>query len=96
MPNSANVMPGTAGNYITPSHASPVHLNPTMNGVPGQQFGPGSPQRPRIDPDHIPSPVAVHEADQALFQNEPYLTMSKMNPPLVTTKFVAVDQGMFS
>ncbi|BGO91181.1 hypothetical protein NBRC10512_005725 [Rhodotorula toruloides] len=50
-------------------------------------------QRVRIDPDHIPSPVAVQEADQHLYRIEPYLTCSRNPAPLATTDFVAVDQG---
>ncbi|KAK4053375.1 COPII coat Sec23p-Sfb3p heterodimer component [Microbotryomycetes sp. JL201] len=49
--------------------------------------------RVRIDPDHIPSPVTVQEADQQLYKDEPYLTCSRTSAPLSTTDFVAIDQG---
>ncbi|TPX40911.1 hypothetical protein SeMB42_g05818 [Synchytrium endobioticum] len=49
--------------------------------------------RSRIDPNQIPSPVTVQEADQANFEKEPYMTMSKTVPPLASSKFRAVDEG---
>lgn len=52
--------------------------------------------RAKIDPDHIPSPVVVQEADQLLYDVEPYLTCSRTAAPLATTDFIAVDQGSFS
>lgn len=52
--------------------------------------------RVRIDPDHIPSPVAVQEVDQALYRDEPYMTCSRMAAPLATTEFIAIDQGVLS
>lgn len=71
-----------------------------------QENGPGIPQPPhtagqripgrqriRIDPDHIPSPVNVQEADQLLYRIEPYLTCSRTPAPLASTDFVGVDQG---
>ncbi|GAA6001017.1 uncharacterized protein JCM10292_006332 [Rhodotorula paludigena] len=50
-------------------------------------------QRIRIDPDHIPSPVAVQNADQQMYQVEPYMTCSRHPAPLATTDYVAIDQG---
>ena len=50
-------------------------------------------QRPKINPDQIPSPVTVHEADQAHALAGPFLTMSKSVPPLAGIHFRAVDDG---
>ncbi|KAI5477132.1 protein transport protein SEC24 [Pseudohyphozyma bogoriensis] len=49
--------------------------------------------RVKIDPDHIPSPVAVAETDQELYATEPFLTCSRTAAPLSGTDFVAIDQG---
>ncbi|GAA5993798.1 hypothetical protein JCM5350_007675 [Sporobolomyces pararoseus] len=85
-----------------PSQAPPASFQPSqqpqpISGIPqpphtaGQRIPPK--QRIRIDPDHIPSPVAVQEADQSLYRVEPYLTCSRMAAPLSNTEFVAIDQG---
>lgn len=49
--------------------------------------------RNRIDPNQIPSPVAVQEADQQAFDQEPFYTCGRGQIPLSSTDFVAVDQG---
>ncbi|GAA5940129.1 uncharacterized protein JCM15063_001715 [Sporobolomyces koalae] len=85
-----------------PSQAPPASFQPSqqpqpISGIPqpphtaGQKIPPK--QRIRIDPDHIPSPVAVQEADQSLYRVEPYLTCSRTAAPLSNTDFVAIDQG---
>ncbi|GAA6019532.1 hypothetical protein JCM11491_001327 [Sporobolomyces phaffii] len=85
-----------------PSQAPPASFQPSqqpqpISGIPqpphtaGQRIPPK--QRIRIDPDHIPSPVAVQEADQSLYRVEPYLTCSRTAAPLSNTEFVAIDQG---
>ncbi|GAA5958456.1 hypothetical protein JCM21900_001476 [Sporobolomyces salmonicolor] len=85
-----------------PSRAPPASFQPSpqpqpVAGIPqpphtaGQRIPPK--QRIRIDPDHIPSPVAVQEADQALYQVEPYMTCSRMAAPLATTDYLSIDQG---
>ncbi|KAF9959754.1 COPII coat Sec23p-Sfb3p heterodimer component [Mortierella alpina] len=70
---------------------------------PQQQFrpqpGPGqAPTQPgsksRIDPDQIPSPVAVQEADQAEWDDKPFMTSSRVHAtPLASSDFMAVDEG---
>ncbi|KAM0787449.1 hypothetical protein ACM66B_003529 [Microbotryomycetes sp. NB124-2] len=83
---------------------APLPANP--GGMPPAEPPTGIPQPPhsagqripgkmrvRIDPDHIPSPVTVQEADQQLYKDEPYLTCSRTSAPLSTTDFVAIDQG---
>ncbi|TPX31423.1 hypothetical protein SmJEL517_g05252 [Synchytrium microbalum] len=49
--------------------------------------------RSRIDPNQIPSPIAVQEADQTHYDKEPYMTLSKTVPPLASSRFRAVDEG---
>ncbi|GAA5924616.1 hypothetical protein JCM3775_005423 [Rhodotorula graminis] len=77
-------------------HQQQQHPEP-QGGIPqpphtaGQRIAPK--QRIRIDPDHIPSPVAVQDADQELYRVEPYLTCSRTPAPLATTDYIAVDQG---
>jgi len=50
--------------------------------------------RSRLDPDHVPSPVAVKAADQAQYDKVQFRTnLVGELPPLATTDFVAVDEG---
>ena len=49
--------------------------------------------RSRIDPNQIPSPVAVQQLDQQRFDAEDFLTCSRGAVPQSCTDFVAVDQG---
>lgn len=83
-----------------PNYPSSSQSFPPETGIPqpphsaGQRI-PGK-MRVRIDPDHIPSPVAVQEVDQALYRDEPYMTCSRMAAPLATTEFIAIDQGALS
>ena len=57
-------------------------------------MGPG-PQRPKIDPDKIPNPVEVHQADEELYTKQMFQTMCRRFPPLPSTKFVAYDEGEY-
>lgn len=49
----------------------------------------------RIDPNQIPSPVAVMEKDQREFAGQQmyFGTCSKPAPPLATTDYIAIDEG---
>ncbi|KAF9280905.1 COPII coat Sec23p-Sfb3p heterodimer component [Linnemannia elongata] len=63
-----------------------------------QQFRPQAPAqpapRPRIDPDQIPSPVAVQEADQEEWDQKPFVTSLRTSPtPLASSDFMAIDGG---
>ena len=49
--------------------------------------------RPKIDPDHIPSPVDAQHADQQFFYHDMFGTCSREGLPLSTTNFAAMDQG---
>lgn len=65
-----------------------------------QQFRPQAPvqpaPRPRIDPDQIPSPVAVQEADQEEWDQKPFVTSLRTSPtPLASSDFMAIDGGVY-
>ena len=47
--------------------------------------------RPKIDPDHIPSPVDAQYADQQFYYHDMYGTCSREGMPLSTTNFAAMD-----
>ncbi|ORX44709.1 hypothetical protein BCR36DRAFT_301198 [Piromyces finnis] len=54
--------------------------------------------RSRIDPNQVPNPISVEEADQELYNQQPYLTSQismpqKSMPPLVTTEVKVIDDG---
>ncbi|KAI8801010.1 Sec23/Sec24 trunk domain-containing protein [Cladochytrium replicatum] len=49
--------------------------------------------RPRIDPNQIPSPVAVQETDQNNYNAQAFMSMAKGVPPLALTEYTAVDEG---
>ncbi|KAF9300853.1 COPII coat Sec23p-Sfb3p heterodimer component [Mortierella antarctica] len=67
--------------------------------APQSQFRPNQAQaqagsKSRIDPDQIPSPVAVQEADQQEWDKMPFVTNSRTHAtPLASTDFMAVDGG---
>eukprot|EP00127_Corallochytrium_limacisporum_P003300 Clim_evm149s147 gene=Clim_evmTU149s147 len=50
-------------------------------------------QKPRIDPDAIPSVVQVLDQDRRFHSRSSYATNSKQLPPLSSTEFTANDQG---
>lgn len=87
-----------------PEPSQTAHLSQAQEGPPALA-NPSIPQPPhsagqklqgprsRIDPNQIPSPVAVHALDQARFDVEPYLTCSRGAVPLALTDFIAMDQG---
>ncbi|KAF9158383.1 COPII coat Sec23p-Sfb3p heterodimer component [Actinomortierella ambigua] len=61
---------------------------------PQQQAQPQAGNRPRLDPDQIPSPVTVQEADQVEWDEKPFITSSRTSAtPLASTDFVATDGG---
>lgn len=77
----------------------PMPQQPMGMGQPQQQFRPQQPiqpvAKPKIDPDQIPSPVAVQENDQAQWDDTPFITSSKtLVTPLASSDFMAIDEGM--
>lgn len=83
---------GQYGPQGTPTGQYAPHMTPTGQ-YPQQGAQRGISSKPRIDPNQIPSPIAVHEADQELFIAAPFMTMSKSMPPLASSRFCAIDQG---
>ena len=47
----------------------------------------------RVRKDQVPSLVEYREGDQERFMNERFGTMEKLNPPLASTDYTAIDQG---
>lgn len=83
-PRYAQVANSHGNLHEAPPHAAgqQAKLNPSGSG--------------RIDVDQIPSPIAVQAANQHKLDAEAegmYYTCSRMEVPLSTTQFVAVDQG---
>ncbi|KAF9185975.1 COPII coat Sec23p-Sfb3p heterodimer component [Haplosporangium sp. Z 767] len=76
-----------------PTHPQPMHQQPQ------QQFRPQpapaqSGSKSRIDPDQIPSPVAVQEADQAEWDKNAFITSNRTHvTPLASSDFKAIDEG---
>ncbi|KAF9994612.1 COPII coat Sec23p-Sfb3p heterodimer component, partial [Entomortierella chlamydospora] len=83
--------------HIAPQQQQQPHLAPQPMGQ-SQQFRPQGPvqpvSKPKIDPDQIPSPVAVQETDQEEWDQKPFVTSARTNPtPLASTDFYADDAG---
>ncbi|KAF9427642.1 COPII coat Sec23p-Sfb3p heterodimer component [Podila epigama] len=80
-------------------YQQPPQPHPQMAHQPQQQFRPNQApaqagSKSRIDPDQIPSPVAVQEADQQEWDKMPFITNSRTHAtPLASTDFMAVDGG---
>ncbi|KAJ2702413.1 COPII coat Sec23p-Sfb3p heterodimer component [Coemansia sp. IMI 209128] len=85
-------IPGLAAPYARSPGAAPL---PAGTGQPmGQQPAPYEPQKPRIDPNQMPSPITVHTHDQENYGSaQPYSTAQRLNAPLACTEFTAVDDG---
>jgi protein transport protein SEC24 len=52
--------------------------------------------RPRIDPEQVPSPIAVTEIDRQKWESKTFMTLPGTYAPLCTSDFIAVDQGTVS
>ncbi|KAF9965867.1 hypothetical protein BGZ70_003912 [Mortierella alpina] len=82
-------------------HQQPAPVAPPQPMSQSQQFRPQIPtqpvSRPRIDPDQIPSPVAVQEADQQEWDDKSFITSLKTSTaPLASSDFHAIDGGNIS
>ncbi|CAG8441458.1 9081_t:CDS:10 [Acaulospora colombiana] len=82
MQQTMQPIPHQAPYMHPPSQTQPMPRPPIQN-----------PPRSRIDPNQIPSPVTVQEQDQQLFDEQPYMTLSKSTVPLASSDFKAVDEG---
>ncbi|KAI9477924.1 MAG: hypothetical protein EXX96DRAFT_568719 [Benjaminiella poitrasii] len=49
--------------------------------------------KPRIDPDTLPSPIALQTKDETHYATHTYGTCSTDTLPLASTDFIAIDQG---
>ena len=84
--------------YIPPPGGSGRVNPPAGPNRPFPQFGAPGPQDPvktRIDPDLIPSPDILQMEDQNHYLNSPYMTMSRLVPPLSSSRFKVFDNGNF-
>ncbi|ORX73679.1 hypothetical protein DL89DRAFT_276965 [Linderina pennispora] len=81
----------TPGPAAGSPYARPAPLTGGVAGAPQQ--APYEPPRPRIDPNQMPTPSAVHTHDQELHNEQPYSTALKTNVPLASTNFTAIDEG---
>lgn len=82
--------------------------NQYQPGIPGQQmpnqfqraaappagYPNSQPPAQKIDPDQIPSAVAVRAEDQAKFGTSVFATSSRGVPPIATTHFRSTDEGI--
>ncbi|KAK9476017.1 Sec23/Sec24 trunk domain-containing protein [Lipomyces japonicus] len=75
-----------AGSSGFAAAAAMAAQNPTVRPV-------GSGAGPRVDPDQIPSVVAIRELNQKYYNTHMYPTMQKLCPPIAGTEYSAVDQG---
>ncbi|KAI9033292.1 Sec23/Sec24 trunk domain-containing protein [Hyaloraphidium curvatum] len=74
-----------------PSAAPPVSTGPRP-GISPKSAAPNAP-RPRIDPNQIPSPVAVQDLDQKNHEGLVWSTASRTLPPLASTDVRISDDG---
>ncbi|KAJ2003211.1 COPII coat Sec23p-Sfb3p heterodimer component [Coemansia thaxteri] len=93
-------VPGAQAPAPAPGAAAPYARSPGGGalsagaGQPAnQQAGPYEPQKPRIDPNQMPSPITVHMHDQEIYGAQPYSTAQRLNAPLACTNFTAIDDG---
>ncbi|GFY38881.1 protein transport protein Sec24C [Trichonephila inaurata madagascariensis] len=85
--------PGPAQGGVMPPSAS-QYGQPPGNNVPAPL--PQPPQNRRLDPDQMPSPIQVIEDDQNLRSCTFSTAQRGLVPPLVTTNFTVVDDGISS
>ncbi|KAI8884924.1 hypothetical protein K501DRAFT_332349 [Backusella circina FSU 941] len=57
------------------------------------ELRPPTQPRPRIDPDQMPAPVQVREADEELFAEKYFGTLERDRVPMATTDYIGLDQG---
>ncbi|XP_069609346.1 protein transport protein Sec24C isoform X2 [Ranitomeya imitator] len=77
-----------------PGYPAAYPRAPNYGNQPGPQGPPPPPAQKRLDPDSIPSPIQVIEDDRTNRTSEPFITgLRGQVPPLVTTNFLAKDQG---
>jgi protein transport protein SEC24 len=50
--------------------------------------------RPRIEYAQVPSPIEAIEHDRHIWETPAYMTLPGTHPPLCTSDFISVDQGL--
>ncbi|KAJ1961557.1 COPII coat Sec23p-Sfb3p heterodimer component [Dipsacomyces acuminosporus] len=83
-------MPSAGAQYPQVGGMGQMPTSPIQH-APGQP-APYEPPKPRIDPNQMPSPIAVHAHDQDIHDEQPYTTSLKTNVPLACTDFTAIDE----
>jgi protein transport protein SEC24 len=86
MPNQAGMQPSNPYGQSGSNFTAPGFQQQR----PGFQAGP---VKPKIDPDQIPNPAAVHALDEETHRKNIFSTTSRMQPPLAITRFRAQDHG---
>ncbi|KAJ1843160.1 COPII coat Sec23p-Sfb3p heterodimer component, partial [Coemansia sp. RSA 2703] len=97
-------VPGAQAPAPAPAPGSPYARSPggTQMQATGQhaqypqqmaQPAPFEPPKPRIDPNQLPTPIAVHAHDQELYGSQPYSTATKTFVPIACTEYTAIDEG---
>ncbi|KAJ1648390.1 COPII coat Sec23p-Sfb3p heterodimer component [Coemansia asiatica] len=97
-------VPGAQAPAPVPAPGSPYARSPGGTQIPGAnqhlqypqqmaQPAPLEPQRPRIDPSHLPTPISVHVHNQEMYGSEPYSTSAKTFVPNIHTEYTAIDEG---
>lgn len=76
-----------------PSGAAPPQPLGPRPGISPKSAAPANAPRPRIDPNQIPSPIAVHELDQKTHEGQIWSTASRTLPPLTSTDVRISDDG---
>jgi protein transport protein SEC24 len=99
-----NGQPASQQSMAVPNQYQPLQHNLNQYpGQPNQYQRTAAPQQPgfpktqppaqKIDPDQIPSAVAVRAEDQAKYGNTVFSTSSRGVPPIATTQFKCADEG---
>ncbi|KAF8781361.1 protein transport protein Sec24C-like isoform X1 [Argiope bruennichi] len=96
-PPSQSPVPNQGGG-IPPSSATQYGHPPASNLQAQNRLGslPQPPQNRRLDPDNMPSPIQVIEDDRKLRSCTFSTAQRGLVPPLVTTNFTVVDEGICS
>lgn len=100
----ASLSPNVAQGSVQQQQAAPgtaMSFNQSNNAVPPQNRMGSLPQPPsqqsrRLDPDNMPSPIQVIEDDRKLRSGTFSTAQRGVVPPLVTTNFTVIDEGVCS
>lgn len=92
--------PGAAQGGMLPQSSASQYGQPAENSVMSRNSFGSLPQPPvqnrRLDPDNMPSPIQVIEDDKKLKSCSFSTAQRGLVPPLVTTNFTVIDEGLCS